>query len=120
MKSIMEIDGVPMAYMELYGEASSCVRFDFKTIAYKFSSPEAAKEGLNLIMAEIRELLPDGGIIIWRHRPDVDGFARTGRTGGIYMRLETSPPLPSTFWEKHQRLEGQPTRKWGDPPCKPA
>lgn len=115
-KHVLEIDGVPQAYMELF-DGTNLVRFRYRTIRFFFLEEGKAKEFVEYIRGKIVELLPNEGIIIWRRRPDVQEEVYRGKSKfSVYMRFETSPPLPPAFWAMYGATEGSITAEW-KPSC---
>lgn len=91
-KDINEIDGLPRAYFDLT-DGENTVRIIHQVICYKAETWEEINDCHRAVMADLREMVANDAILIWRRRPEVT-------EAKFYMRLAISPPCPE-FFEKH-------------------
>lgn len=125
-----EIDGPPIAFWELT-DGFRFVRLVYKAVGYEgFDSFEDAGRAIDKLRERINNAFAEEArqdnvcCIIWRTRPEImeameevpvlssKPYGARRHTGrkliGVYCRFATSPPLPSQFWEKHEKKEGEP------------
>lgn len=110
-KSIIELDGSQMAYVELT-DGVSILRFVHQSYGF-MGTEEWCKERMETLLEKAKELLPDGGAIIWRHRPEYgenEADDKVHYPYFSYCRFSTSPPLPKEFFDTWGKKEGTPMR----------
>lgn len=108
---LMEIDAPPVAYLEVNG-GSSIVRITFRTVIFMGPNKESVRRQFRNFLDELEEITRPTDLstfVWWRTRPEFTRELR-GRKEicVIYSRLEVTPPLPDSFWEKYEKKEGQP------------
>ena len=110
-KNIIEFNGPPMAYIRLSDGHNTVF---LRHWAYSFQgSREWCEQKMKEVVDKAKELLPDGGTIIWRNRPKVDEAPHGQKSKGSYSsycRFTTSPPLPESFFATFGHIEGAPPR----------
>lgn len=93
-------------------DGRNTVRFEYKTIYYRSSESEV--QGIwDKLKAEMQSCMdPDDDlIIIFRKRPEITRNL-TREKPVFYVRFATSPPLPNSFWWKHERKEAETAKEW--------
>jgi hypothetical protein len=131
-----EIDGPPIAYWELT-DGFRFVRLVFKSVGYQgFDSFEEAGRAIDKLRERINEAFTqevredNTCYIIWRTRPEIleqmeevpvissRPFGARRPTGkkviSLYCRFATSPPLPDSFWSRHEKKEGEALHPAGE------
>lgn len=102
---VSQILGPPRRYFNL-SDGVKNIALEYKTIGYSCGTVTLAGRIVRELMKEIGKLIDEDGVVIWRTEPEWYGNI-------LFMRLATSPPLPSAFWKKHQKMEGANFREWG-------
>ena len=98
--NVEELDGVPCAYMEIPTE-QGFVRIVYRILAVQSQNRETLETAGAGYLNAVREALMThngGGMIWWRHRPQIEAGSKGGWQ--FYCRLETSPKLSDDFWDK--------------------
>lgn len=101
---VIELDGPPRTYFEVFDGPPSnpetkMVRFIYVTVIA--DRQEEIDAFLFAMKTELDRIAPNDGIIWWRVRPtDHPPLAKRG-SPRRYMRLQTSPPLPHSWWLAH-------------------
>lgn len=115
-KFIYELDAPPRAYVEFH-DGINFVRFIHSTIRWKFDTKKEANDFVERVLAHTKFHLPDGGIILWRTKPEIleelSDFGKR-KEWKVYFRFSTSPPLPESFWELYKTKEGVEAPRWKD------
>lgn len=94
MNKILEIDGPPMAWIQV-GDT----RNEFQMITFKGYRPDNLVKAMDSIVERIKSELGDG-IIYWRRRPEIRSSDEPREEGlfAISCRVTTSPKLSEEFW----------------------
>jgi hypothetical protein len=91
---MIEINGPPKAFFEY---SPKPVRVVYRTLALTCKRPEPLVIAMSASLAQIKDALPDDGIIFWRRRPVLEDDVELGMFR-VSCRLETIPKIPEKTW----------------------